>query len=150
MLYISEVNWRITCLLLSFSILNKAESSQMSALCFKLFRLSYSVLTFKSLKAKIHLLSWNHLLFICIICTFLDADQKHNRKSAWRARYMFSTVQMPVTIRKCVAFVWLCYHIKYILLTKTLRNCHGCLLVFFLPLDLFFYLCRKLALLVLL
>lgn len=45
---------------------------------------------------------------------------------------------MPVTIRKCVAFVWLCYHIKYILLTKTLRNCHGCLLVFFLPLDLFF------------
>lgn len=42
----------------------------MSALCFKLFRLSYSVLTFKSLKAKIHLLSWNHLLFMCIICTF--------------------------------------------------------------------------------
>lgn len=70
MLYISEVNWRITCLLLSFSILNKVESSQMSAFCFKLFRLSYSVLTFKSLKAKIHLLSWNHLLFTCVICTF--------------------------------------------------------------------------------
>lgn len=70
MLYISEVNWRITCLLLSFSILNKVESSQMSALCFKLFRLSYSVLTFKSLKEKIHLLSWNYLLFMCVICTF--------------------------------------------------------------------------------
>lgn len=36
---------------------HKVESSQMSALGFKLFRLSYSVLTFKSLKAKIHLLS---------------------------------------------------------------------------------------------
>lgn len=49
---------------------HKAETSQMSALCFKLFPLSYSVLTFKSLKAKIHLLSWNHLLFICVIGTF--------------------------------------------------------------------------------
>ena len=67
---ISEVNRRITCLLLSFSVLNKVESSQMSALCFKLFHLSYSVLTFKSLKEKIHLLSWNRLLFMCVICTF--------------------------------------------------------------------------------
>lgn len=35
----------------------KVETSQMSALCVKLFRLSYSVLTFKSLKARMHLLS---------------------------------------------------------------------------------------------
>lgn len=42
----------------------------MSSLCFKLFRLSYSVLPFKSLKAKIHLLSWKHLVFMCVICTF--------------------------------------------------------------------------------
>lgn len=49
---------------------HKVETSQMSAFCFKLFRLSYSVFTFKSLKAKIHLLSWNHLLFICEIGTF--------------------------------------------------------------------------------
>lgn len=49
---------------------HKVESSQMSALSFKLFRLSYSVLTFKSLKAKIHLLSWNHLFFMCVMCTF--------------------------------------------------------------------------------
>lgn len=49
---------------------HKVETSQMSALCVKLFRLSYSVLTFKSLEARIHLLSWNHLLFICVIGTF--------------------------------------------------------------------------------
>lgn len=42
----------------------------MSAFCFKLFHLSYSELTFKSLKAKRHLLSWNHLLFICVIGSF--------------------------------------------------------------------------------
>lgn len=49
---------------------HKVETSQMSAFCFKLFRLSCSVLTFKSLKAEMHLLSWNHLLFICVIGTF--------------------------------------------------------------------------------
>lgn len=49
---------------------HKAEASRMSAFCFKLFCLSCSVLTFKSLKAEMHLLSWNHLLFICVIGTF--------------------------------------------------------------------------------
>lgn len=36
---------------------HKVETSRMSAFCFKLFCLSYSVLTFKSLKAEMHLLS---------------------------------------------------------------------------------------------
>lgn len=49
---------------------HKVETSRISAFFFKLFRLSCSVLTFKSLKAKIHLLSWNHLLWICVIGTF--------------------------------------------------------------------------------
>lgn len=52
MLHISEVNWRATCLLLSFSMLNKVEGSQMPSVSFKLSYLSYSVLPFKSVQAK--------------------------------------------------------------------------------------------------
>lgn len=101
----------------------KVETSQMSALCFKLFRLSYSVLTFKSLKARIHLLSWNHLLVICVIGTpwvqtktTTESRLERPGTSPW---YALHCSDARAAIQKCVAFVCLWCHTKYMLLIKT-------------------------------
>lgn len=81
MLHISELNQRVRCLLLSFSILRKAERSQMSALFFKLFNLSYSILNILSLREKNMSILKLSSLYICNL-SFLDADQRCNRRSA--------------------------------------------------------------------
>lgn len=67
MLSISEINWMITCLLLSFSIRLRLLKCLLSALNSSV----YPILSWPlSLKAKRHLLSWNHLLSVCVIGTF--------------------------------------------------------------------------------
>lgn len=137
MLYISEVNWRTTCLLLSFSMLNKVEGSQMPSVSFKLSYLFYSVLPFKSVQAK---KTSTILKLSCLYVWnlhFLDADQKRNGKACLEGQvHAPHCSDARAAIRKCVAFVCLCYHIKYFLLIYThismnISPSSFCFLIFF-------------------
>lgn len=137
MLYISEVNWRTTCLLLSFSMLNKVEGSQMPSVSFKLSYLSYSLLPFKSVQGKKNIYYLETVLSLCVKSALFGCWSK----TQWKA-CVEGQVHAPhcsdarAAIRKCVAFVCLCYHIKYFLLIYThismnISLSSFCFLIFF-------------------